>query len=368
MTLNWNSWWMQWGEGVKGVMMQDAMVPYNGRLPFVVGKSVAHLNLLEKIRRFAEVDAEVLVSGPTGVGKEVYARVLHAQSARAKGAFVPMDCGAIPNELFENELFGHTRGAFTGAIAQASGLVAAAEGGVLFFDEVDALSPASQVKLLRFVQRKEYRRLGEPRLRSANVRVLAATNTDLEQAVQEGLFREDLYYRLRVIPIAVPPLKERREDVPLLLEAFGKYYAECYGGPRIEFSPAALRYLEEYSWPGNVRELENCVRYLTCLRIPRPVEVCDLDLLSADKPGADSSLHRLTMQDAKRQLVMKFERAYLEEKLLSAGGNIARAANASGKDRRAFFELMRKHGLRSASSRPVEGKSSGAQHQAKAAS
>lgn len=324
--------------------------------PFLVGQSAAHIGLLEKIARVAAVDAEVLISGPTGVGKELYARLLHSRSARAGAEFAAVDCGAIPSELFESEMFGHARGAYTGAIAQTCGLVASAESGTLFLDEVDSLSAAAQVKLLRFIQRKEYRRLGEPRLRRADVRIVAATNTDLAQAAREGRFREDLYYRLSVVPLAVPPLRERVEDVPLLLEAFRDHYASQYGLPRIDFSAAAMRHLQCYSWPGNIRELENCVRHLTCLQIPQPIEVSDLAFLSGDRAtNGRASLQALPLREAKRDLIIQFEREYLESKLINCNGNIAKAARASGKDRRAFFELMRKHGLTRLSARSNSG-------------
>ena len=310
----------------------------------LVGVSAAHRAVLDTLTRVGPTDAEVLVTGPSGVGKELYARFLHQRSGRAAGPFVPLNCGALSNELFENELFGHIGGAFTGARTHHSGLVTAAEGGTLFFDEVDALSPLNQVKLLRFLQEKEYRLLGDSRVRRANVRFIAATNTDLESAVDAGRFRADLFFRLRVVPVAVPPLRERREDIEPLLCEYTEHYAAAYETAPISFSPPARLALQRYDWPGNIRELENCVRYLTCLRLNRPVDVTDLPLLSRPSARPASGGLRVFQQE-KRELVDRFEREYLEAALDQNDGNIARAAQSSGKARRAFFELLRKHDI-----------------------
>lgn len=315
----------------------------------LVGQSAAHRKLLAQLHRVAPTDAEVLLTGPTGVGKELYARLLHRLSQRSAGPFVPVNCGALPNDLFENELFGHVGGAFTGARPRTEGLVAEADHGTLFLDEVDALSLACQVKLLRLIQEKEYRRLGESRTRRANIRIVAATNADLLVAMREKRFRDDLFFRLRVIPIEVPPLRERREDIRPILGTYVAHYAEVYGLPRITFTLAALNRVGSYSWPGNVRELENCVRYLTCLQLTGPVEVSDLPLLDEGEPTLrqeEPDLTGLSLRDAKRELVSRFERDYVERALRESHGNIARAARQSGKARRAFFELMRKHGVK----------------------
>ncbi len=221
----------------------------------------------------------------------------------------------------------------------------------MFLDEVDTLSLSCQVKLLRFIQQKEYRRLGETRLRRANVRFIAATNADLLVAVKEGRFREDLFFRLRVIPIEVPPLWKRRVDIEPLLDHYAAYYAELYRANSITFDAGALERLENYSWPGNIRELENCVQYLTCLQLDHVIHAEDLPLLNVEEEDApNEATSGLSFQKAKRELVTMFEREYLEEALRRSGGNIAEAARASGKARRAFFELMRKHGIRAVSS------------------
>jgi DNA-binding NtrC family response regulator len=309
-----------------------------------VGESAAHRRLLSALERVAGTDAEILITGESGVGKELYARHAHEHSRRAARPFVAVNCGSIPGELLENELFGHVGGAFTGASSRADGLVGQAEGGTLLLDEVDALAPRNQVKLLRFVQEKEYRRLGEPRLRRADVRIIAATNADLVEATVQGNFREDLLFRLRVVPIHVPPLRERPEDVVPLFEAFAGRYAEEYQLPRPILAPAALERMRAYSWPGNVRELENCVRCLTCLQLTRPAEPGDLPLLDEVRPRA-TNLVKGDFRRAKAALIDEFEKSYLESALADSDGNIAKAARTAGKPRRAFFELMRKHNI-----------------------
>jgi two-component system, NtrC family, response regulator GlrR len=318
----------------------------------LVGVSDSHAQILSRLERVAGFDAEVLIQGPTGAGKEVYARYLHQVGSRSRGPFVPLNCGAIPAELFENELFGHGEGAFTGARHRTEGLIAAAENGSLFLDEVDSLAMSSQVKLLRFLQNREYRRLGETVVRKANVRIIAATNGNLERQMEQGAFREDLYFRLRVVPIHVPPLCERPEDVEALLAHFGPLYAREYGVPQLHFSPAAASALRTYNWPGNVREVENCIRYLTCLDLGRDVEVCDLPFRPPSEPVVPEQQHAsaTSLKAAKRELVLRFEREYIEKVLKENEGNITRAAMASGKERRTFFELMRKHGINAAES------------------
>jgi len=312
----------------------------------LVGSSAVHRSLLERLAKFAQTDAEILITGPTGVGKEQYAQYTHRQSPRAKAAFVPINCGAVPDTLFENELFGHVGGAFTGARPNSEGLVAAAEGGTLFLDEVDTLSAPGQVKLLRFIQEKEYRRLGESRTRRANVRIIAASNADLMATVHEGRFRQDLFFRLRVIPIEIPALSKRPEDVFTLLAEYIEHYAELYDLPRINFTAMALERLKTYAWPGNVRELENCIQYLTCLQPGHAILAEELPLLTQEESHSTAQDGKAPFQKAKQELVGIFEKDYLEEALRRSGGNIAEAARASGKARRAFFELMRKHGVR----------------------
>ncbi|MCA9679143.1 MAG: sigma-54-dependent Fis family transcriptional regulator [Kofleriaceae bacterium] len=315
------------------------------------GRSEAHREILERIGRLARRDIEILILGPSGVGKEMYARTVHAESRRAARPFVALNCGAMPGELLENELFGHVAGAFTGARPCAPGLVEEAKGGTLFFDEIDALSLRNQVKLLRFLQEREYRRLGDTRVRTADVRIVAASNADLIAATQAGTFREDLLFRIRVAPIEIPPLRERPADIDAIFEAYRGWYAAEYQLPPIVVSDAARGALAAHDWPGNVRELENCVRYLTCLELGRAVEPADLPFGHGSGHGASASAGRATaapvvnFDDAKAAVVQEFEREAIVGALDAAAGNIAQAARSVGKPRRTFFELMRKHGV-----------------------
>lgn len=320
----------------------------------LVGRSTPHREVLSQLYRAAQTNAEILLVGETGVGKELYARFVHESSSRAKRPFCPVNC-SIQETLFESEMFGHCAGAYTGAVRGSDGFVAAAEGGTLFLDEVDQLPMAGQVKLLRFLQEREYRRLGETRLRSADVRIVCATNRCPENAIQEGCFREDLYYRLNVLEVPIPPLRDRREDIGELLHCFTKMYAaECDRSTPIEFTSPARQRLLHYSWPGNVRQLENFVRRIVALQSDSSDSLVGLDALEfigeregdvAAETPSDDDLLELSFGEAKRRVVTDFERRYLTNMLRTTKGNVNRAAKRAGKDRRAFFELMRKHGI-----------------------
>jgi len=329
-----------------------------------IGRSRIHKSVIEKLNKVAATDAEVLITGPSGVGKEVFANFVHNQSQRRRFHFVPVNCGSLSGDLLENVLFGHVGGAFTGAKAQSEGLVSEAEGGTLFFDEVDALSMPCQIKLLRFLQDKQYRRLGENHLRHADVRIISATNVDLAAAVRKTCFRKDLFFRLRVVPVDIPALQGRIEDILDLVTAFTEKSARKYNLPVVEFSEAALARLKDYNWPGNVRELQNCIEYLTCLQLQRSVLPDDLPLLNqndistpemerncpAAEPhrngnGAATVIHADLFQDAKSRLVARFEKQYIVDALRTTNGNISAAARLSGKNRRALFELIRKHDI-----------------------
>jgi transcriptional regulator with PAS, ATPase and Fis domain len=247
-----------------------------------------------------------------------------------------VNCGAIPAELVENELFGHERGAFTGANTSKPGLIQEAEAGTIFLDEIDCLPPMSQVKLLRFLQEKEYRRLGSAKIRHADVRVLAATNAPLEEALHSGRIRQDLYYRLNVFSIALPPLRDRRSDIPTLVQHFITKYSTEDRTTRI--STPALQKLIFYDWPGNVRELEHTIE--------RAVMFCETGTL--EEPDIVLPVQRRwsqteSFQKAKAQVIEQFEKEYIQNLLLSHGGNISKAAQAANKNRRAFWELIRKH-------------------------
>src|SRR5262249_22580145 len=231
-------------------------------LPEIVGTAPAMQDVYRLVRLAAPRSAHVLLIGETGTGKEVIARAVHKLSRRSDGPFIRVNCGALHENLLESELFGHIKGAFTGAVENKIGRFEAAHGGTIFLDEINSTSPKLQVKLLRVLQEKEFERVGESRTIRVDVRVIAATNTLLEQAVEDGEFREDLYYRLNVIPIALPPLRERRDDIPLLAQFFVKRYGEQNKSSVPELTPIVLDALKNHDWPGNVRELENTLERL----------------------------------------------------------------------------------------------------------
>ena len=305
----------------------------------LVGEAGVFLEAVRKIPVAAGCDASVLITGETGTGKELFARAIHYLSARARRPFIAVNCGAIPTDLVENELFGHAAGAYTGATASHAGLVAESEGGTLFLDEIDCLPLLAQVKLLRFLQDREFRPLGSARLRKADVRVIAATNVCPENALRERRLRHDLYYRLNVLPVQIPPLRARRIDIPLLASHFLKKYAVEFDKVALTFHPDAIAALTNYDWPGNVREFEHVVERAVLLCEEACIGPTQIVLPVAAAP------HAISFREAKAREVDQFERRYIEDLLDTHGGNISQAARAAQKNRRAFFELMRKHGL-----------------------
>ena len=308
----------------------------------MVGESEAFVRAMEKVAPLARAKAPVLILGETGTGKELFARALHYDGPRHGKPFIPLNCGALPDHLFENELFGHIKGAFTDASSAEKGLIAEAEGGTLFLDEVDALSQAGQVKLLRFLQDGEYRPVGSARSVNADVRVIAATNADLKERVEGKLFREDLYYRLNSLSLSIPSLRDRVEDVVALTEHFLERYATEQGQRVCVISSDALDKLMTYSWPGNVRELESVItRALTFTRFPI-LKAQDIELPSG--PGDESPQTR-SLREAKTRTIEDFERRYLASLLAQHRGNVTHAAKAAGKERRSFQRLLRKHNL-----------------------
>lgn len=315
------------------------------RVESLVGESEAFLRQVEQIPLLAGSDATVLICGETGTGKELFARAIHYHSSRQGKPFIPVNCGALPDQLFENELFGHERGAFTNAFTRQAGLVEEAEGGTLFLDEIDTLSLTGQTKLLRFLQDKQYRPLGRSKNKAADVRVIVATNTDLRHLVMEKRFREDLYYRLNVLSLAVPPLRERLEDVPLLATHFLREYGGHHGESPRRLSLEAAQKLLGYSWPGNVRELEAIIRRAVVLRTSSILQADDIGLPGSDKDDEESALVTGSLQTSKAHAVRAFERTYLAKLLASCKGNVTHAAKAAGKDRRTLQRLLRKHGI-----------------------
>ena len=306
----------------------------------LIGQSPAFLVATRQLARVARFDVPVLIQGETGTGKELAARVVHYQSARGHRPFIPVNCGALPEALVENELFGHERGAYTDARDSTPGLVALCDGGTLFLDEIDALSAKAQVTLLRFLQDQRYRPLGAPADRGVNVRVVAATNRNLEQLVERGEFRSDLLFRIKVLYVDMPPLRERTGDATLLSEHFLDKCAERFEEPRKRLGPAARRWIERYQWPGNVRELENLI-----LRTALMTE--GHEIVVGDDEHALASSTTTSYAAAKAAALAEFDRRFLRDLLTRVSGNITRAAAEAGKDRRALGRLVKKYGLRS---------------------
>lgn len=310
-------------------------------LPGVVGHSPLMRAAAERVSLIAGTDVTCLVMGETGTGKELFARGIHYLSARKNGPFVPINCGAVPDQLFENELFGHVRGAYTDARSDERGLLAYAENGTVFLDEVDAISPNGQVKLLRVLQEREYRPVGSARMVPANVRIVAATNCNLYERVQARRFREDLYFRLNILDLRIPPLRDRLEDIPELADHYIREYAATYNRPFRPIESPAIDRLMKYDWPGNVRELQAVMQRVVLTAQGSTVTAADLDLPDGE-PAAE---RQLTLKEAKSAAVAHFERRYLYSVLHRCSGNITRAAKMAGKERRSFQRLLRKHSI-----------------------
>ncbi|MBN8479076.1 MAG: sigma-54-dependent Fis family transcriptional regulator, partial [Burkholderiales bacterium] len=296
---------------------------YEGDAP-IVTQSPAILALVETARRVAPTDCNVLVSGETGTGKELFARHVHDASLRAGGPYVAVNCGALSEDLLANELFGHERGAFTGALASKRGLIESADGGTLFLDEVTEMSPAMQVKFLRVLQEREFLRLGGTRPVRADIRVVAATNRDVRGEVEAGRFRSDLYYRLNVVGLDIPPLRERPGDVPLLARHFLRKFAAMMKRPVDTFAPEALDLLESYPFPGNVRELANAIERGVALATGVRVEARDLPA-ALTEPARDSPAGTFPTLEA-------VEWRHIRQALDAAGGNQTQAAQMLGID------------------------------------
>lgn len=304
-----------------------------GRL---VGTSPAMRRLFDLITLVAPTDASVLIRGENGTGKELVADAVHERSPRINGPIIKINCGAIPGELFESELFGHKRGAFTGAFEDHPGLFQRADGGTVFLDEIGETSPAFQVKLLRVLQEGEVRPVGAARPVPVDVRIIAATHRNLEQRVREGQFREDLYYRLNVVTLHLPTLAERREDIPLLANHFLAQLAAKYGKRSSGFAPEALKALTMASWPGNVRQLYNVVEQV-CALSTTPL----VSLALVQRALRTPSVEVLSFAEARQ----RFEREYLVGLLKMTDGNVADAARLAQRNRTEFYRLLQRHGL-----------------------
>ena len=305
----------------------------------LIGRTAPMLEVYKDIARAADTLAPVLIIGESGTGKELVARAIHTHSRRGHRAFVGVNCGAIAETLLESELFGHVRGAFTGAVADAKGIFEQAHGGTVLLDEIAETSPALQVKLLRFLEEGEVRPVGASRTTKVDVRVLAATNVDLEKEVTHQKFRQDLFYRLSVVVIRVPALRDRRADIPLLTMQFLR--AACSrSGRHVELPPVVMTALSSYDWPGNVRELENTIERLVLFSRGSLVDVADL---SPAVRGATSVRHEMMFDDL--PTLDELERRYLTHVIEAVGGNRTRAAEVMGIDRRTLYRMAERFGI-----------------------
>ena len=309
-----------------------------GEFEGLVGGSERIQDLFHMIRRVGPSDVPVLITGESGTGKELVARAIHRQSTRKEGAFVAINCGAIPDTLLENELFGHEKGAFTGAGQQRKGRIESAQGGTLFLDEIGDIPLALQVKLLRFLQDHEIQRLGGKDTITVDARIIAATNIDLQGAINSGRFREDLYYRLCVVTIAVPSLSERRTDIPLLARAFLLRFADEQRKPLAGFTSEAMAAMAAHHWPGNVRELENRIKRAVVMAEGKYVTPSNLEL----KLAVDMEGEGVTLRGARDSREKDLVRSAMEK----ARGNVSRAASELGISRPTLYHLLARYGLR----------------------
>ncbi len=322
----------------------------------IVGKSPQITQVLETVSRVVETDANILLHGESGTGKELLARAVHVNSPRSSSSFVPIDCAALPENLLESELFGYEKGAFTGALTMRRGLIEYAEGGTLFLDEIGDLTPAMQAKLLRVLQERQFRRLGGRELLDVDARLISATYRNLEEMVRHNLFREDLFYRLNVVAVRVPPLRERAEDIPLLARHFLEEFRSAMHRPVEGISSAAMMLLQRYPWPGNIRELRNALERAVSLAETNQITPLDLPetILCLSESCAKFSTEA-NFQRAKQQVIREFEREYLENCLRLNRGNVSAAAAHAGMSRSAFHRLMKKHSLLSDHFRQLKG-------------
>jgi len=318
-----------------------------GSFEGIIGASAPMQRLFRAIDKIARADTNVHIAGESGTGKELVATALHRRSTRVAGPLIKVNCGAIPETLLESELFGHEKGAFTGADARRVGRFEAAEGGTIFLDEIGDMPLETQAKVLRVLQERTLERVGGNTPIPIDVRVVAATHRDLEKEVEEGTFREDLYYRLAVVPLELPPLRDRVEDIPALSERFSALQAERLNRPKKGFSPEALARLADYGWPGNVRELRNVVEQAQVMASGEVIEASDLFLNRRKATKVRAWDDNLPYNEAKRQATEHFERTYLLDALRKHEGNISRTAETIGLARQSLQQKIKELDLRS---------------------
>ena len=312
-----------------------------------IGKSPKMLEIFETIRKTADSASTVMITGESGTGKELVARAIHQDGARRKGPFISVNCGAVPEGVIESELFGHVKGAFTGAVANTLGLFSAADGGTLFLDEITEIPASVQVKLLRAIQEREVRRVGDTRDLKVDVRLIAASNRDLTKAVADGTLREDLFYRLNVIPIHLPALRDRRDDIPLLVTHFVEKISKEMGKPVRAVAPETLAVLEQYHWPGNIRELENVIERAIVLGSGEILEPSALPPDLRRPRGAQDVPIEIPEQGIDLETTLdRIEQQYMEAALERTGGVQTRAAELLGLSFRQFRYKLQKHGQR----------------------
>ncbi|MCH2206173.1 MAG: sigma-54 dependent transcriptional regulator [Lentisphaerales bacterium] len=342
---------------IKKSLENDALIRENAELkeklqdqkfPQIIGKSLGLTRLLDIIKKVASSQTDVMVCGESGTGKEMIARSVHNLSPRNDKPFVAVDCVALPRTLFESEMFGYEKGAFTGADNRKDGLLQQAQGGTLFIDEVTELDYDLQAKLLRVLQERKFRRVGGSELIDLDIRIVSATRRNPLEEVEKGTFRDDLYYRLSVIPLEVPALRERREDIPLLVHNFITQSAEKNSMDSKKVSPEVMNVLERYNWPGNIRELKNVVERLLILS-GDTIELQDLPMNL--KPGSDSNLNNLAdinlvYKEAKEQVLHNFTNSYLQKLYLEQKGNISNIARKSKLSRKALYDLIKKFNIK----------------------
>jgi DNA-binding NtrC family response regulator len=323
---------------------------YNKRaLDQIIGKSAPIQNVIQFIEKIADTDSTVLVTGESGTGKELVAKSIHSHSSRAKKPFVPLNCAAIPKEILESELFGHEKGAFTGAVSTRIGRFELANYGTLFLDEIGELAPPLQVKLLRVLQEREFERVGGIKTLRVDVRIIAATNRNLEKAVEEGMFREDLYYRLNVIPLRLPPLRKMREDIPLMVEHFITHMSRRKGKEAPTISNEAMQSLMSYKWPGNVRELENLVERMLILKEGEVVSPDDLPERLFDKRQVQrvaNAVQVLSRDGIDLNMMLdEIENNMIVQALELSKGVKSKAAGLLGLNRTTLIEKMKKKAI-----------------------
>lgn len=310
--------------------------------PYVlVGESHAIKEIKGTIERIGPTQARVLITGETGVGKGVVARAIHKASKRSKASFVEVSCAAIPEDLIESELLGHEKGAFTGASTRKPGKFEIAHGGTIFLDEIGDMSPSVQAKVLRVIEEGQFERIGGTETVEVDVRIIAATNRDLAKLMKEGKFREDLYYRLNVVPLHIPPLRQRKEDIPLLVEHFVGLYCQFYNLRQKAIEPSLMDLLTEYDWPGNVRELRNTVERMVITSVSDTLKDTDFPLSAIDQPGLSGFLEAATFDDFKKAS----EKLFIEANLRKNNWNISLTAKKLGMQRSHLYKKIRSLGI-----------------------